>query len=116
MIPSLTILDRSNPSSPNFGKQWSSEDVINAFRPSEDTERAVRQWLVEGGIQASRISHSENKGWFAFYATAKEAESLLFAEYHEYEDSITGGVIPSCDEYHIAEEGSSPYRLRQSWY
>jgi tripeptidyl-peptidase-1 len=57
--------------------------------------------LIENGIPAKRITHSDNKGWFAFYATAEEAEQLLRTEYHEYEDSETGGIIPACDEYHI---------------
>ncbi|CAG8952783.1 hypothetical protein HYFRA_00009028 [Hymenoscyphus fraxineus] len=95
------LMDVSDPKSPNFGKHWSHEEVIERFRPSQDTEQTVRDWLVESGIPAARISHSENKAWFAFYATAKEAESLLSTEYHEYEDSITGGVIPSCDSYHV---------------
>lgn len=42
-----------------------------------------------------------NIGWFAFYATAEEAESLLHTEFHEYEDSVTGGIMPSCEQYHV---------------
>jgi tripeptidyl-peptidase-1 len=95
------ITSSSDPSSPNFGKHWTSEEVIQAFRPSQQTENAVRQWLVDSGIPAKRISHSDNKGWFAFYATAEEAENLLYTEYHEYEDSVSGGVIPACEEYHV---------------
>ena len=91
----------SDPASPNFGKHWSSEEVIEAFRPSQQTENKVREWLINNGIPSKRISHSENKGWFAFYATAEEAEHLLYTEYHEYEDSVTGGVIPACEEYHV---------------
>ena len=97
----MTYFSRSDPASPNFGKHWTSAEVIEAFRPSKQTEDEVRNWLVDSGIPSTRISHSENKGWFAFYATAEEAENLLYAEYHEYEDSVTGGVIPSCDEYHV---------------
>jgi len=81
--------------------------VIEAFRPSQQTEDEVRNWLIDSGIPAQRIIHTENKAWFAFFATAAEAESLLFTEFHEYEDSVTGGVIPSCDEYHL------PKHIRQ---
>lgn len=91
----------SDPASLNFGKHWTSEEVIESFRPSKQTEDEVRNWLVDSGIPSARISHSENKGWFAFYATAEEAENLLFTEYHEYEDTVTGGIIPACDEYHV---------------
>lgn len=97
----------SDPWSANFGKHWTSEEVIEAFRPSQQTEDEVRNWLVDNGIPAARISHSDNKGWFAFYATAEEAENLLYTEYHEYEDSVTGGIIPACEEYHV------PKHIRQ---
>ncbi len=100
-------MDSSNPASPNFGKHWTSEEVIDAFRPSQQTETEVRNWLIASGIPAKRITHTENKGWFAFYATAEEAERLLYTEFHEFEDSVTGGVVPACDEYHV------PKHLRQ---
>ena len=61
----------------------------------------MRQWLVDNGIPAKRISHSENKGWFAFYATTEEAERLLHTEYHEYYDSISDVVMPACEMYHV---------------
>lgn len=61
----------------------------------------MRNWLIDSGISNSRITHSDNKGWFAFFATAQEAENLLKTEYHEYEDSATGGIIPACDQYHL---------------
>jgi tripeptidyl-peptidase-1 len=72
-----------------------------AFRPSQDTESEVRDWLVESGIPAKRIIHSDNKGWFAFYATTQEAENLLHAEYYEYQDSVTGAIAPGCEAYHL---------------
>lgn len=75
--------------------------MIAAFRPSQDTESEVRDWLVESGIPAGRITHSDNKGWFAFYATAQEAENLLHAEYYEYQDSVTGTISPGCEAYHV---------------
>ncbi|TVY94049.1 Aorsin [Lachnellula willkommii] len=97
------LMDVSNPASPNFGKHWSSERVINTFRPSKQTEDEVKEWLVKSGIPAKRITHSDNKGWFAFFATTEEAEKLLHTTYHEYEDSVTGGVMPACEEYHIPQ-------------
>jgi hypothetical protein len=55
----------SDLASPNFGKHRSSEEVIEAFRPSQQTENNVRERLIDNGIPSKRISHSENKGWFA---------------------------------------------------
>jgi len=81
--------------------------VVEAFRPSQQTEDEVRNWLINSGIPAQRITHTDNKAWFAFFATAAEAENLMFAEFHEFEDSVTGGVIPACDQYHV------PKHIRQ---
>jgi tripeptidyl-peptidase-1 len=75
--------------------------VVEAFRPSQETEDQVRNWLIDSGIPAQRITHTENKAWFAFFATAAEAEKLLYTHFHEYEDSETGGVMPACDQYHV---------------
>jgi tripeptidyl-peptidase-1 len=98
---------RADPNSSNFGKHWTAEEVVEAFRPSQQTEDEVRQWLIDSGIPPKRITHTDNKAWFAFFATAEEAEKLLSTEYHEYEDSITGGIIPACDAYHV------PKHIRQ---
>lgn len=53
------------------------------------------------GLLTPATIHSSNKGWFAFYATLKEAEKLLHTEYYEYEDSVTGEVMPTCEAYHV---------------
>ena len=95
------LMDVSDPASPNYGKHWTPEEVIEAFKPSDDTISAVKYWLAGAGISLERITHSDNKGWFAFHATAEEAEDLLMTEYHEYEDLETGGIMPACDEYHL---------------
>lgn len=100
------LMDVAHPASVNYGKHWTSEEVIDAFKPSEETVTAVRQWLVDSGISAKSITHTKNKAWLAFDITIKQAESLLHTDYHEFEDRKTGGIMPSCDEYHI------PQRLR----
>lgn len=69
------------------------------FAPSDETVDTVRDWLVVSGISAKRITHSDNKGWLAFDATAKETESLLHAEYHTYEHISHGHTATACDAY-----------------
>ena len=93
--------DISDPYSPNYGKHWTANEVIDAFKPSDSAVSDVKKWLVDHGIADARITRTENKAWLAFHATAEEAESLLHTEYHEYEDSVSGGVMPSCDQYHV---------------
>lgn len=95
------LIDVSSPDSPNYGKHWSAEKVIETFKPSDDTIDAVREWLESSGIAPARITHSDNKGWFAFHATNAEMEALLHTQYYEFEDSVSGGVMPACDAYHV---------------
>ncbi|KAK4547340.1 hypothetical protein LTR36_000996 [Oleoguttula mirabilis] len=93
------LTDLSHPASANYGKHWTSEQVIDAFKPSHEAVETVREWLADSGIRG--VVQSENKAWLAFHATVKQAESLLRTEYHEYEDQYTGGVMPACEQYHI---------------
>lgn len=94
-------MDRSDPRSPNFGKHWSEEDVNRAFAPTETTVRAVFDWLVSHGIAANRISHSDNKGWVGFDATAAEAEAIFLTQFHEHEHMESGRLSIACDEYYL---------------
>lgn len=98
------LMDVSHPASPNYGKHWSIDQVIETFQPESETVAAVYTWLLESGIEAGRITHSANKAWLAFRASAKEMESLLHTTYHEYEDRRTGGVMPSCEAYHLPKD------------
>ena len=95
------IMDVSDPDSPNFAQYWSLEQVIDTFKPSDETMKTVYDWLTSSGIDASRIVHTDNKGWLAFDATGAEAESLLRTEFYEHHDSVTGGKMPACDAYHL---------------
>ncbi|MCJ1386575.1 hypothetical protein MMC17_009701 [Xylographa soralifera] len=94
------LMDISDPASPNYAKHWTSEEVINMFRPSEETVSAVAKWLIASGISKERLTHTDNKAWFAFNATVQEAEDLLKTEYFVYENSVLGHTTVACDEYH----------------
>jgi len=71
---------------------------VDIFAPSAETVQAVRDWLVTSGIANHRITHSDNKGWFAFDATTAEAEGLLHTELYEHEHADTGKWSVGCDE------------------
>ncbi len=75
----------SHPKSPSYGKHYTPEQVVDLFKPSDDTVDAVTDWLVGSGISASRMRLSVNKGWIEFNATVSEVEDLLNTEYHVYE-------------------------------
>ncbi|MCJ1311870.1 hypothetical protein MMC25_005543 [Agyrium rufum] len=97
------LMDVSNPKSRNYGKHWSPEKVIETFSPSDATVEAVKQWLIAAGIAPHRITHSDNKAWLAFDATAAEAESLLKTEYHTYKHQ-NGYKTKACEKYHVPKQ------------
>lgn len=53
------LMDVSHPSSLNYGRHWSSEDVHAMYAPSSEAVDAVRGWLQDAGIED--VVHSENK-------------------------------------------------------
>lgn len=47
----------------------SQEEVIKAFEPTEETVNVVKKWLTTV-IPEDRITHTDNKAWLAFDASA----------------------------------------------
>lgn len=76
--------DVSHPSSPNYGKHWSAGKVASTFAPSRQSVDAVRNWLLESGIESHRIKLSASGGWLEFKASVEEAEDLLHTTYNVY--------------------------------
>jgi tripeptidyl-peptidase I len=95
------LMDVAHPSSANFGKHLSQEEVIELFAPQEDTVSTVRDWLVESGVDATRIKHYQNKGWLAIDMPISEAESLFRTQYYEVEHK--GAWRLGCDEYYVPQ-------------
>jgi len=98
LTSTITNLHSSDPLSPNFGRHWTAGDVVSAFAPSNDTVEAVRNWLIDSGIEANRILHTANKDWIGLDTTVEEAERLLKTVFHEHEHAQTGTVRLGCDE------------------
>ncbi|EFX03902.1 protease s8 tripeptidyl peptidase [Grosmannia clavigera kw1407] len=98
------LMDVSHPGSANYGKHWTTDEVIKAFQPTDVTVDSVMRWLVEeSGIAKERITHSDNKAWLAFDATVAEAERLLHTEYEHdgMDEDDDSEVLVSCDKYHL---------------
>lgn len=94
----------SDPTSPDYGKFWTRDQVIDAFAPHEDSVNGVIDWLNANGISA--LTHTDNKQWIAFDLPASQAEVLLRTEFYEHERA-NGGSEASCDEYLLPEHLSS---------
>lgn len=90
----------SHPDSPEYGKHWTAEQLADTFGSSQETVNAVKEWLGENDIPASRVSHHRNN-WLEVNVTAQEAEQLLHAEYFVHENVHDGREKAACDEYYI---------------
>jgi tripeptidyl-peptidase-1 len=94
------LMDVSHPSSPNYGKHLSAEEVHSLFAPAEASFNAVKNWLLDSGLDESDILHYENKGWLGLDIPASRAEDLLNTEYYEYEEKASSHRI-GCDVYSL---------------
>lgn len=91
----------SHPGSPRYGQHLSAEEVHSLFAPTEDTVEAVRDWLLDSGIDRDTIVHSDNEGWFALDLPASSVEQLFKTSIHEYEHGDSGALRLGCEEYHV---------------
>ncbi|EHK50837.1 hypothetical protein TRIATDRAFT_145909 [Trichoderma atroviride IMI 206040] len=98
------LLDVSHPDSANYGKHYSSDQVVELFAPSEDSISAVKAWLVKGGVPASSITSSKSKGWLDFVTTSGQLESLLKTSYSTYAHVEARDVHVGTDEYSLPDE------------
>lgn len=81
------LLAVSDPSSTTYGNHWTPEKVVDIFSPAPETHNTVREWLKGAGVEESRIRTSRNRAWIEIQAaTVDEAERLLQAEYHVFEN------------------------------
>ena len=94
------LMEVSHPSSNNYGKHLSAEEVHELFAPSQESIDAVKSWLLGSGLVLDDdVVHYENKGWLSVDMPAKHAESLLSTEYYEHE--LSDGTRLGCDEYYL---------------
>jgi len=78
------LLDVSHPTSANYGKHWTPEEISKTFAPSENSIEAVKKWLHAEGFPPDNIRLSASHGWLEMNATVAEVERLLDAKYYIY--------------------------------
>ena len=78
------LLEIADPNSPKYGKHWSHEDVAETFRPSKEAVDTVHSWLVDHGIDNTRIRLGQDGGALHLDVTVAEAEDILATEYHVF--------------------------------
>ncbi len=99
------LMEVSDPTSPNYGRHWEQDRVIEAFRPQDETLQTVSRWLTSSGV--ADWTHSDNRLWLAFDITAEKAEALFQTEYHELLLLGSEGTFEVfCDAYSLPEDVS----------
>ena len=101
------LMDVSNPTSPNYGKHWTAQEVAEAFAPSDITIKSVVRWLADAGITSDRITQSRGLNWLHADLKLHEAESLLRTKYYRYTHAETGHTHVACEEYSVPEDVQS---------
>lgn len=86
----------SHPESPKYGQHYSAAEVVQTFKPSDETIEAVTNWLTDAGVSRDRLRLSINKGWIHVNASTAEVEDLLKAEYHVYTHPSGAQQIGDC--------------------
>ncbi|PIL35568.1 hypothetical protein GSI_02296 [Ganoderma sinense ZZ0214-1] len=98
------LLEIADPTSPSYGQHWTPERVAETFRPSTESVDAVHTWLVNDGLDRSRIQLSKDRAYVQLNATVAEAESLLATKYYIYQHDDSGVEHLACHHgYHVPE-------------
>ena len=92
----MTYTCRARHNSPNFGKHYTAEEVIDLFAPSQQTVDAVQAWLASAGIH--QATQSVNKQWMQFDIAVEDLEELLKTTYYEYEHLEAYVTHIACEE------------------
>jgi tripeptidyl-peptidase-1 len=94
------LMEISHPESPKFSQHMTSAQVVDLFRPRQETVSAVMKWLQNFGIKTNHIRIRRSKGWLSFKLTVAEAERLLKTKYYVYEH-INGKRYSGTEEYSV---------------
>ncbi|KAI1796864.1 subtilisin-like protein [Ganoderma leucocontextum] len=101
------LLDIADPTSPNYGKHWTYEEVIKTFRPSPESVKTVYSWLVDDqGVDAARVRLGQDGGALHLDVTVAEAEHILAAEYYVFRHTDGTEQVGVHQSYHLPDHVS----------
>ena len=98
------LMDVSHPTSSNYGKHWTLEEVNEKFQPSVETVKSVKNWLLGAGIPEDAIKTTHNGGWMAIDISAGRAEDLFQTEFFEYYTDRDDSLRIGCDRYSLPDD------------
>jgi subtilase family serine protease len=84
-----TLLDVSNPESANYGKWWTTEQILDLIAPSKDEIRPVVAWLKSFGIQQIDVS---GRDFIKVVAPIRIIENLFQTQFYNYQYTPTGKI------------------------
>ncbi|KAJ7140153.1 family S53 protease [Mycena crocata] len=89
-IPGLekALLDVSTPSSPNYGKHLSKEEVNTFVAPPDDALAAVQKWLSSNNVSA--VPSGAGGDWLTATVPVSTANDLLEANYETFQHVDSG--------------------------
>ncbi|KAI0776517.1 family S53 protease [Trametes elegans] len=96
------LYDVSTPSSANYGKFLSKDEVAEYVAPTEDTVRAVGAWLSAHGLAATPSSPAGD--WLALDVSVGQANALLGADYAVYTHGASGRELVRTLSYALPED------------
>lgn len=94
------LMDISNPSSANYGKWLSQEEIASYTAPSVGHAEAVKAWLAAAGI--TQVSQPSSD-WIEFTVPVHQLESLLDAKYEWFSHGKTGTKVPRTTKYSVPQ-------------
>ena len=94
------LMSVSGPDSSDFGQHWSHQEVVEAFKPANETLRAVEDWLTQHGILD--WTRSDNGQWIALDLPAAKVEDMLHTAYFEHQ-LLNDRFEVSTDRYFLPE-------------
>ncbi|KAF4873410.1 Aorsin [Colletotrichum siamense] len=91
----------SHPSSSQYAKHYTQQDIIDKFAASDETITAVQSWVSANGASSAL---SKDRGWLHVYTTVADAERMLHAQYYEYRQTSGNHSTVACEEYFVPED------------
>ncbi|KAI0321292.1 family S53 protease [Amylostereum chailletii] len=93
------LMDVSTPSSANYGKHLSKDEVNAYVAPKQGTVDAVQAWLSNNGLNSTSLSPAGD--WLGFQTTVEQANALLDANFLTFTHQATGKTITRTLSYSI---------------
>ncbi|KAJ7656314.1 family S53 protease-like protein [Mycena polygramma] len=91
-IPGLekALLDVSTPSSPNYGKHLTKDEVNAYAAPSNESLAAVQAWLSSNNVTVDPVAEGAAGDWLTATVPVSKANDLLGASYENFQHIASG--------------------------